>query len=122
MRAAPLAHRSRRAAPLVTARALRWRSRHRSVTLGAVLPPSAPASYDRGELLDLLSGLRPAQFEELLFRLDIRVADISSEKAAQTTRAIEVVRLMEQREAGLVELAAQIRKIAPGPPAARARD
>jgi O-acetylserine/cysteine efflux transporter len=50
---------------------------------------------NRGEILDALCALLPAQFDIVVFRLEIPPAIHSSPPAAQPRRAIEVIRYLE---------------------------
>ncbi|MEQ9621144.1 AAA family ATPase [Coleofasciculus chthonoplastes] len=58
----------------------------------------------RGELLQRLKRLNPAQFEEVLFRLGIDPAIIPSPFAEQSLRAIRVIQRLEQEPEGLERL------------------
>lgn len=49
----------------------------------------------KNELMSRLSHLLPAQFEEVVYRLEISQGDISHSSAPQTTRATEVLRHLE---------------------------
>jgi hypothetical protein len=51
----------------------------------------------RDELLAALSKLLPPQFEEVLFRARIPVANLPGEQAPQKTRAIQLIYYMEQQ-------------------------
>lgn len=51
----------------------------------------------RDELLAWLSGLLPAQFETVLFRIRIPTRYLSSASAPQATRAIEAFFYLEQQ-------------------------
>ncbi len=62
------------------------------------------ANRKKIELLDRLKGLSPAQFEEVLFRLDIDPSIIPSPFAEQILRAIAVIKRIEQEHDGLVRL------------------
>lgn len=79
-------------------------------------PPRRPAAaaYDRNELLDALCKLLPAQFEQVLFRLNIQPAQLSTD-APRAKCAVEIIRLLEQEDGaqGLVRLASIIKKVAP---------
>jgi hypothetical protein len=46
----------------------------------------------KDQLLSRLSRLLPAQFEEVVYRLEIPPGDLSHSSAPQTTRATEVLR------------------------------
>ena len=59
---------------------------------------------ERTELLNKLKKLIPAQFEEVLFRLGIDKAHIPPDTVAQSLRAIEVIKLLEQESNGLEPL------------------
>ncbi|MEG5041729.1 MULTISPECIES: AAA family ATPase [unclassified Microcoleus] len=59
---------------------------------------------DRNELLNHLKKLSPAQFEEVLFRLNIDLSIIPSPWAEQSLRAIRVIQRLEQEQDGLVRL------------------
>jgi hypothetical protein len=80
----------------------------------------------RDELLTRLSGLLPSQFEELVFRLAIAPGQLSGTTAPQITRAIEVLRHVENT-GGLARLEQLLRggstagPTAPGPAAAAAK-
>jgi nucleoside phosphorylase len=52
---------------------------------------------DRSELLTRLTRLLPSQFEEVVFRAAVPPAHVPGSGAAQATRAIEVLRYLEQR-------------------------
>ncbi|MEQ9369673.1 MAG: AAA family ATPase, partial [Coleofasciculus chthonoplastes F3-SA18-01] len=58
----------------------------------------------RGELLQRLKRLNPAQFEEVLFRLGIDPAIIPSPFAEQSLRAIRVIQRLEQESEGFERL------------------
>ncbi|MEQ9669204.1 AAA family ATPase [Coleofasciculus sp. G2-EDA-02] len=58
----------------------------------------------RGELLQRLKRLNPAQFEEVLFRLEIDPAIIPSPFAEQSLRAIRVIQRLEQESEGFERL------------------
>jgi len=58
----------------------------------------------RGELLQRLKRLNPAQFEEVLFRLGIDPAIIPSPFAEQSLRAIRVIQRLEQEPEGFERL------------------
>ncbi|MEQ9484478.1 MAG: ATP-binding protein [Coleofasciculus sp. F4-SAH-05] len=58
----------------------------------------------RGELLQRLKRLNPAQFEEVLFRLGIDPAIIPSPFAEQSLRAIRVIQRLEQESEGFARL------------------
>ncbi|MEQ8972992.1 MAG: AAA family ATPase [Coleofasciculus sp. C1-SOL-03] len=58
----------------------------------------------RGELLQRLKRLNPAQFEEVLFRLGIDPAIIPSPFAEQSLRAIRVIQRLEQESEGVERL------------------
>ena len=62
------------------------------------------ANRKKIELLDRLKGLSPAQFEEVLFCLDIDPSIIPSPCAEQSRRAIAVIKRIEQEHDGLVRL------------------
>jgi proton glutamate symport protein len=49
------------------------------------------------ELLKRLTGLLPSQFEEVLFRASVPIAHLPGEGSPQTTRAIAVIRYLEQQ-------------------------
>lgn len=51
---------------------------------------------NRYELLNRLSALLPAQFEKLLFQLDIPPAYLSGPQSPQSLRVVEVIRYLEQ--------------------------
>lgn len=78
-------------------------------------PPRRPAAaYDRNDLLDALCKLLPGQFEQVLFRLNIQPAQLSTD-APRAKCAVEIIRLLEQEDdsQGLVRLASIIKKVAP---------
>ncbi|NET56605.1 MAG: ATP-binding protein [Symploca sp. SIO2E6] len=56
---------------------------------------------NQDQLFEHLKGLNLAQFEEVLFRLDIDPAIIPSSFAEQSIRAIQVIRLLKQEKEGL---------------------
>ncbi|MEQ8537592.1 MAG: AAA family ATPase [Coleofasciculus sp. D1-CHI-01] len=58
----------------------------------------------RGELLQRLKRLNPAQFEQVLFRLGIDPAIIPSPFAEQSLRAIRVIQRLEQESEGVERL------------------
>ncbi|MEW5861044.1 MAG: hypothetical protein AB1861_27330 [Cyanobacteriota bacterium] len=58
----------------------------------------------RGELFDRLKCLSPAQFEEVLFRLEIEPWIIPGAFAEQGVRAIRVIQRLEQEQDGLERL------------------
>lgn len=62
------------------------------------------ANQKKIELLERLKGLSPAQFEEVLFRIDIDPSIIPSPFAEQSLRAIKVIKRLEQEQDGLVRL------------------
>jgi len=62
------------------------------------------ANLKKIELLERLKGLSPAQFEEVLFHLDIDPSIIPSPFAEQSLRAIRVIQRLEQEQDGLVRL------------------
>ena len=62
------------------------------------------ANRKKIELLERLKGLSPAQFEEVLFCLDIDPSIIPSPCAEQSRRAIAVIKRIEQEHDGLVRL------------------
>lgn len=76
--------------------------------------PPAAAACDRNELLDALCKLLPAQFEQVLFRLNIQPAQLSTD-APRAKCAVEIIRLLEQEDGsqGLERLASIIKKVAP---------
>jgi len=59
---------------------------------------------DRDDLYNRLKRLSPAQFEEVLFHLDIDPSHIPSPFAEQSSRAIAVIRSLDQEQDGLVRL------------------
>lgn len=68
----------------------------------------------RDELLPALSKLLPAQFEEVLFRARIPVANLPGEQAPQATRAIQLIYYMEQ-QGDLQGLAKSVEEVVTGP-------
>src|SRR6185436_16004380 len=50
------------------------------------------------EMLTRLLGLLPAQFEEVIFRAGVPPEYLPASSAAQATRAIEVLRYVQQRQ------------------------
>lgn len=70
--------------------------------------------YNRDELFDSLCKLLPAQFDLLMFRLNVPMVMTSSAQVAQATRAAELVRLLEQEgPSGLERLTTVIKQVAP---------
>jgi cytoskeletal protein RodZ len=59
---------------------------------------------DRSELLERLKKLSSTQFDEVVFDLEIDQSIIPSSFTAQSTRAIKVIELLEQRPDGLTQL------------------
>lgn len=57
---------------------------------------SAPVALSRAELVKALGNLLAAQFEILLFTLDVPTGILSAANAPQVTRSIEVIRWAEQ--------------------------
>lgn len=79
-----------------------------------VLTEQPKRRSDRHDLFDALCKLLPAQFESLLFRLNVPLALTPSGQAAQATRAADLVRLLEQEgQPGLDRLTTAIRQVAP---------
>lgn len=71
--------------------------------------PSPPLFLTLGapngeQLLARLKQLTPAQFEEILFRLSVDVADLPGSAASHTERAMTLIRRLGQQEAGLRQL------------------
>jgi Carboxypeptidase regulatory-like domain len=56
---------------------------------------TAAAHMTRDELLEQLTRLLPAQFDEVLFRARLPAEHLSASSAPQATRAIEVIRALE---------------------------
>ena len=81
----------------------------------ARVPTQQPSrGYDRGELFDALCKLLPAQFDSLMFRLNVPMALAAPAQVAQVTRSAELVHLLEQEGSpGLERLAAAIKQVAP---------
>ena len=77
---------------------------------------TATPGPDRMVLLKQLRALLPSQFETLIFRLRIPMADVLPPTAPQGTRAIELIRLAEQPDGiGLDGLLAHVQRvISPG--------
>jgi len=72
-------------------------------------------SMSRERLYDALIRLLPAQWDELLFRLEVARHNISSASAPLSTRAGELLELMGQTgDSGLQPLADVIERVAPG--------
>lgn len=78
-------------------------------------PVQAPAcSYQRHELYDALCKLLPSQFESILFRLNVPMAHTAPGQVPLASRAVELVRLLEQEgPQGLLRLVAAIKQVAP---------
>jgi formylglycine-generating enzyme required for sulfatase activity len=66
-------------------------------------------------LLEELKGLLPAQFEELLLVLKVPVEYLPSREAAQTTRAVDLIRWAEKAEV-LERLEVELNRFRPQPP------
>jgi hypothetical protein len=76
------------------------------------LPPLAGS--DRHTLYDALCAMMRAQFEAVVFRLNLPTAHLSSSDVAQSRRAMEIINLLEQPGAvGLGDLEKVIRRVAP---------
>jgi nucleoside phosphorylase len=60
----------------------------------AAPPPAAPLTRD--QLLDALSRMLPAQFEQLLDRLGVPVGDLAGPMAGQKMRAVDLLRWADQ--------------------------
>jgi hypothetical protein len=75
-------------------------------------PEATPMTPD--ELLTRLSRLLPSQFEMVLFRARIPIAQLSGAGAPQAVRAMEAIRHVEQ-QGQIPQLAAIVQDIAPGP-------
>ncbi len=59
--------------------------------------PAQPAASPPADLLDQLQRLLPAQFEEVIFRVGVSPARLSSSGTAQSIRALELLRWVQQR-------------------------
>lgn len=57
-----------------------------------------------GDLFDQLAGVTPIQFDELLLRLEIDESYLSARETPLRARAIELLRLLRQREDGVARL------------------
>jgi hypothetical protein len=81
----------------------------------AATPPRAEAApTTRDELLARMSSLLPSQFEMVLFRARIPMAQLSGAGAPQAMRAMEAIRHVEQ-QGRLPQLAAIVQEVTAGP-------
>lgn len=62
-----------------------------------VAPTTKPAKRSTRALFDAMNGLLPAQFDKLLFLINVPLADIHGAAAPQATRAMDVIQWAESR-------------------------
>lgn len=77
------------------------------------------SASDRTDLYERLAKLLPAQWEDLLFRLNVSREYLPSPLVAPATQASELIRLLEQSADGLARLAVVIERFKSQPSAAQ---
>lgn len=71
----------------------------------------SPPASEQENLLDQLSALLSAQFDEVVFRVAVPAGYLSGPPAPQATRAIELIRYAQQRHNGEADLRAAINQV-----------
>jgi hypothetical protein len=80
---------------------------------GAVAPPAEDRRMTPEQLLTRLSKLLPSQFEQVLYRAEIPPEHLPGANAPLATRAVEVMRYVEQQNQ-LDELARIVQQVVTG--------